>query len=468
MDCDMSFAMATFLVKHSARHSLHDHSQNKTRVCPICTLKFDSDAYNAHLKSVHQVDMALEDVKQLDERDELENLMCYLCQKTLEDQESLFLHKRNHLAQKQGSVASCSICDSSFVNAICLEAHMQTHYKLDWKFECKMCRSRFPEDILLKSHTMSHGIPAPAISSVNRYRSQTQDGHRRQQTQTPADCTTPISVNVPSGSTHTNTFTIPSESPLSSQSRDEVTDEAKITTNNSGIPFPIPIQISTSQVTTTQAGTPLAIRTTDANGRNIIQLVPVQLVPISSSCEDNSEVQQDIKYKDTIVSPDTTIAMIPSPPNYRSLEPMKPKTKKKIPDLIPISEYSQCTPQEVNEKPIIGLNLRALHSIKKSSILKNDMIGSPSNYNSSFGYDDKLSEDKNDEVLNPLVSSSGRHEYSVKTELMDTSDVFENDTEADSTTAPAQGDDLATTGTVRVRASGLLANQTGHRTGKSL
>ena len=167
----MSFAMATFLVKHSARHSPNQESSasSKLKVCPICTLKFDSDAYNSHLKSVHQVDLGLEDVKE-ERGEEPENLTCYLCLERFEDQESLFIHKRGHLADNYGAVASCTVCEaSSFVNAICLEAHMQTHHKLSWNFECDACNAKFPEEILLKSHIMSHGLPAPAISSVNRW-----------------------------------------------------------------------------------------------------------------------------------------------------------------------------------------------------------------------------------------------------------------------------------------------------------
>ena len=435
----MSFAMATFLVKHSARHSMQDHSQNKTRVCPICTLKFDCDAYNAHLKSVHQVDMALEEVKQLDERDESENLMCYLCQKTLEDQESLFIHKRDHLAQKQGSVASCSICDSSFVNAICLEAHMQTHYKLDWSFECKMCRSRFPENILLKSHTMSHGIPAPAISSVNRYRSQTQDGHRRQQLQNTTNNSTPIQIGSPNYSNSKICI---------STTKDEASSDSNVC--KTGIPIQIPIQISTSQVTTTQIGTPLAIRTTDASGRNFIQLLPVQLVPIANSAEDITPVSQEMSNDSSIVSPDTTIsALYPSKNLGDSLNlsdcSVKPKTKKKIPDLIPISKYKSSEFSDLDLKPCTDFNLRVLHSLQNNVIL--------------------LADDHHNDNVHSIVSSSERPsprvETQVKSEVTDASDVMIGNAEADSTTAATPEEDISNSGALRVRASGLLTTNSG-------
>ena len=327
MDCDMSFAMATFLVKHSARHSLQEQTQTKTRVCPICTLKFENDAYNSHLKSVHQVDMALEDVKNMDEKEENENLTCYLCQGNFEDQESLFLHKRNHLSDNYGSVASCSICDSSFVNAICLEAHMQTHYKLDWSFECQTCRSRFPEEILLKSHSMSHGIPAPAISSVNRYRSQTQESHKRV-----APPSQPPSKN------KNIEVASPPTSLLEAQLRSGNTNVEPAPT---GVPIQLPIQISTSQVTTTQVGTPLAVKTTDSSGRNFIQLLPVQLIPVNAtSVPGNAE--ESIKKEVFSASDDKK--------DSTSRNFVKPKCKKKLPDLIPISQCANLQFPLLNEE----------------------------------------------------------------------------------------------------------------------
>ncbi|XP_047739982.1 uncharacterized protein LOC125179005 [Hyalella azteca] len=343
MDCDMSFAMATFLVKHSARHSLHDQSQTKTRTCPICSLRFETDAYNEHLRSVHQVDMMLEEVKPLDEKEESENLTCYLCQKSFEDPEALFIHKKDHLISRYGSVASCSICDSSFVNAICLEAHMQTHYKLEWNYECSMCRSRFPEEILLRSHTMSHGIPAPAISSVNRYRSQTQECQKKSIIATPNVASSLSGPDLTTLYTNDNSKSngIDAEKMMDSEEvlRKPILGgllagnpqcvDTKFICNSSSSSIQLPIQISTSQVTSTQAGTPLAIRTTDAEGRSIIQLLPVQLVPAvhnpnSDSSSDNLFNARDAS---SIDEPQTLTSTV------------TPKTKKKLPDLIPICEY---------------------------------------------------------------------------------------------------------------------------------
>ncbi|KAF2354599.1 Homeobox domain [Trinorchestia longiramus] len=388
MDCDMSFAMATFLVKHSARHSLHDQSQNKTRTCPICSLRFETDAYNEHLRSVHQVDMMLEEVKPLDEKEESENLTCYLCQKTFEDPEVLFIHKKDHLTSRYGSVASCSICDSSFVNAICLEAHMQTHYKLDWSYECSMCRSRFPEEILLKSHTMSHGIPAPAISSVNRYRSQTQEGQKKCGNSSSHVSLHP-GVDLTASNSSDNSRSNPVDDGAKITVPDDIQrksfmealqigstrhDELSAVDNTSTSGLQVPIQISTSQVTTTQAGTPLAIRTTDAEGRSVIQLLPVQLIP-AASISDN-----DDSFGNLFGSCGTN--------DNEFKVNLKPKTKKKIPDLIPISEYQSAAQKLKDQFSLGNKSISTSNEVVQShadSILKSYITGALPRSSGAFG-----------------------------------------------------------------------------------
>ena len=256
--------------------------------------------------------MTIDEIRQVDEKEESENLFCYLCKTTFEDQESLYLHKRDHLIESKEHVSSCTMCDTSFVNAICLEAHMQTHFKIQWNYDCKMCSSKFPEDILLKSHIMSHGIPAPTISSVNRYKSQLHENK------------TDIS------SVH--------ENESSSNSLKKINDSECKEPDSSGlISLQIPIQIKTAEVTTTQPGTPIAITSTDSDGENYIQLIPVQLIP--AKCDGDA----GILLNDT--ETDNTDCVNSTPNNsiensYYELHNNMPKISRKLPDLIPISKFN--------------------------------------------------------------------------------------------------------------------------------
>merc|ERR1712105_291449 len=129
-----------------------------------------------------------------------------------------------------------------------------------------MCSSKFPEEILLKSHIMSHGIPAPTISSVNRYKSQLQD-------QKPV-------IDSPSV---LHTEPLPNDG---SAGKSRPVMAKKEPADSSGlISLQIPLQIKTPDVVTTQPGTPIAITSTDSNGQNFIQLIPVQLLPAMSKEE---------------------------------------------------------------------------------------------------------------------------------------------------------------------------------------
>ncbi|XP_064099059.1 uncharacterized protein LOC135210161 isoform X2 [Macrobrachium nipponense] len=172
-DCGMSFAMMTFLVKHSMRHIGETDQDANVRTCPLCLQKWNKEVFSSHLKSRHNVNLSL-----VEERCP-GSLKCYLCSESFPDQENLMIHKHKHLKDEYGDPPQCSKCKTTFVNAICLEAHMETHETGEWNHKCNLCDALFHDKVLLTSHEMGHGVPLAPVSTIDRSRSQLQHSNIR-------------------------------------------------------------------------------------------------------------------------------------------------------------------------------------------------------------------------------------------------------------------------------------------------
>ncbi|XP_068249240.1 uncharacterized protein [Palaemon carinicauda] len=172
-DCGMSFAMMTFLVKHSMRHIGETDQDASVRTCPLCLQKWNKEVFSSHLKSRHNVNLSL-----VEERSP-GSLKCYLCSESFPDQENLMIHKHKHLKDEYGDPPQCTKCKTTFVNAICLEAHMETHETGEWTHKCNLCDALFHDKVLLTSHEMGHGVPLAPVSTIDRSRSQLQHSNFR-------------------------------------------------------------------------------------------------------------------------------------------------------------------------------------------------------------------------------------------------------------------------------------------------
>ena len=89
------------------------------------------------------------------------------------------IHKHKHLKDEYGDPPQCSKCKTTFVNAICLEAHMETHELGEWTHKCNLCCAIFHDKVLLTSHEMGHGVPLAPVSTIDRSRSQLQHSNMR-------------------------------------------------------------------------------------------------------------------------------------------------------------------------------------------------------------------------------------------------------------------------------------------------
>lgn len=145
--------MPAFLVKHCMRHIPTDNVTSQARKCPICMVEFETQKLHSHFMASHNLSIMLED-----ESNNEENI-CHLCKEHFSDLSSLSIHKNEHLNDtKYGDPPQCVECKTTFVNVLCLEAHMATHYKFKWDHICLKCKMKFYDKILLESHLMSHCI----------------------------------------------------------------------------------------------------------------------------------------------------------------------------------------------------------------------------------------------------------------------------------------------------------------------
>ncbi|XP_042239472.1 uncharacterized protein LOC121877707 isoform X2 [Homarus americanus] len=397
-DCGMSFAMLTFLVKHSMRHNGDTDQDASVRTCPLCLQKWNKEVFASHLKSRHNVNLSLVDEKMGGA------LMCYLCEETFSDQESLMIHKHKHLKDDYGDPPQCSECKTTFVNAICLEAHMETHRHHEWNYKCNLCGAIFLDKILLTSHRMGHGVPLAPVSTIDRSRSQLQHTsvraiHARAR-KTVASAITSLN-NSPENIEATSETdsvksecSVPSNTPVSSPS----THKTSITPTSTftAIVSP-PILPGTPPCTAVTSSSLSNLPFNSSSGPvSYVKLIPVQLVPVNSI--NNTQMGQKTTSFTTVTSggittPTTTFISVPvslkgstetnpilnylleatSPPPAKVVD-NKPHTKKQknktLPNLIPISQNSILPLKEINVDGIQKIPPQ-INKTKKTKEIKN-------------------------------------------------------------------------------------------------
>ncbi|XP_069956382.1 uncharacterized protein [Cherax quadricarinatus] len=371
-DCGMSFAMLTFLVKHSMRHNGDTDQDACVRTCPLCLQKWNKEVFASHLKSRHNVNLSLVDEKLGGA------LMCYLCEEKFTDQESLMIHKHKHLKDDYGDPPQCSKCKTTFVNAICLEAHMETHKHNEWNYKCNLCGALFLDKILLTSHRMGHGVPLAPVSTIDRSRSQLQHTsvraiHARAR-KTVASAITSLN-NSENNEAASESDSAKSDCSVSCSTHisSPSTSKASISPAStvSAIVSP-PIITSPSTIITPSSINNLPF--TSASGPvSYVKLIPVQLVPVNSI--NNKATGQKTASFTTVTSgslttPTTTFISVPvslkgssetnpilnylleASPSPTKLSDDKPPAKKvklkALPNLIPISQSSILPLKEIN------------------------------------------------------------------------------------------------------------------------
>ncbi|XP_050721013.1 uncharacterized protein LOC127000915 isoform X2 [Eriocheir sinensis] len=292
-DCGMSFAMLTFLVKHSMRHSGETDAaaaarEGAMRTCPLCLQKWNREVFALHLKSRHNVNWSL-----VEERAG-GSLTCHLCSQRFPDQDSLMVHKHRHLDEDHGVPPQCKQCKTTFVNAVCLEAHMETH-KQPWTFRCTLCDAAFPDKVLLASHHMGHGMPLAVVSTLDRSRSQLQHTSiRKMQTRCalpdqPASLASPLagaSDNEVSSEPESGAQASPATTPKATSPSSTSTTTTTTTTSSPEVPV-----VSTATVLPSSAilATPQGVGTlpltppSSSGPVSFVKLIPIQLIPVNSS-----------------------------------------------------------------------------------------------------------------------------------------------------------------------------------------
>ncbi|KAB7505408.1 hypothetical protein Anas_10258, partial [Armadillidium nasatum] len=178
-DCGVEFAMPAFLVKHCMRHIPTENVTSQARKCPICMIEFETQKLHSHFMASHNLSINIE------EEGANEENICHLCKEHFSDLNSLSIHKNEHLKDTQyGDPPQCNECKTTFVNVLCLEAHMATHYKFKWDHSCPKCKMRFYDKILLESHLISHSMNSMSGSHVkspsNNYSTQSEQSNNCQ------------------------------------------------------------------------------------------------------------------------------------------------------------------------------------------------------------------------------------------------------------------------------------------------
>lgn len=309
-DCGMSFAMLTFLVKHSMRHNGDTDQDEFVRTCPLCLQKWNKDVFASHLKSRHNVNLSLVEEKNVG------NLMCYLCDEKFTDQESLMIHKHKHLKDDYGDPPECKECKTTFVNAICLEAHMETHRHKEWNYKCSLCGALFHDKILLDSHRMGHGVPLAPVSTIDRSRSQLQHTsvraiHARAR-KTVASAITSLNTSMPEGKIGTE-VKIDCSSPSSTVSSTPKSSPTSAVSSVSTILSPT--LVTPSLINNQASSTINSIPFSSTQGPvSYVKLIPVQLIPVSSiSGSQSNQKAGSLSTVTTagITTPTTTFISVP-------------------------------------------------------------------------------------------------------------------------------------------------------------
>nr|XP_027238601.1 uncharacterized protein LOC113829580 isoform X2 [Penaeus vannamei] len=309
-DCGMSFAMLTFLVKHSMRHNGDTDQDEFVRTCPLCLQKWNKDVFASHLKSRHNVNLSLVEEKNVG------NLMCYLCDEKFTDQESLMIHKHKHLKDDYGDPPECKECKTTFVNAICLEAHMETHRHKEWNYKCSLCGALFHDKILLDSHRMGHGVPLAPVSTIDRSRSQLQHTsvraiHARAR-KTVASAITSLNTSLPENKNATETKPNCSSPPSTVSSTTKSSTASSISSVSTILS---PTLVTPSLINNQANSTINNIPFSSAQGPvSYVKLIPVQLIPVSSISGSQSNQKPGCLSTVTsagITAPTTTFISVP-------------------------------------------------------------------------------------------------------------------------------------------------------------
>ncbi|KAK3894565.1 hypothetical protein Pcinc_001720 [Petrolisthes cinctipes] len=374
-DCGMSFAMLTFLVKHSMRHNGDTNQDATVRTCPLCLKKWNREIFPAHLKSSHNVNWSLVDEKFGS------SMVCNLCEEKFNDQDSLLVHKHGHLNDDYGMPPQCTLCKTTFVNAICLEAHMETHRLHEWSFKCNICDTLFHDKVLLASHKMGHGVPLAPVSTTDRSQSQLQHTTVRalqsKSRKTVLSSFTSLGPTKHSKNNETKPNLISVKVENMDSSNNPAVSSAGMVTSSQGTTI-IPQNILAPQQSTIIAPTRLnKLSLPPSSGPvSYVKLIPVQLIPVSSlsSSISSSGGQKSTSTLTTVsaggpTTPSTTAATttfisVPitvkgstdanpilnylletSPSSAKSAEEKQIKKNKALPNLIPISQSSDVPPK---------------------------------------------------------------------------------------------------------------------------
>ncbi|XP_045624676.2 uncharacterized protein [Procambarus clarkii] len=390
-DCGMSFAMLTFLVKHSMRHNGDTDQDTCVRTCPLCLQKWNKEVFASHLKTRHNVNLSLVDEKLGGA------LMCYLCEEKFTDQENLMIHKHKHLKDNYGDPPQCSECKTTFVNAICLEAHMETHRHHEWNYKCNLCGAIFHDKILLSSHRMGHGVPLAPVSTIDRSRSQLQHTsvraiHARARKTVASVITSLNNSDNNEATSETDStkseYSVSCNTPVLSPS---TTKASKSPASSVSTVVSPPMLTPPSTIITPSSLNNLSF-TSPSGAVNYVKLIPVQLVPVNNSVTGQKTASFTTVSSGSITTPTTTFISVPvslkgssetNPILNYLLEgtsspailadgklPPKKSKKKALPNLIPISQSSILPLKEKNAEGVQKSSL-LIEKTKKAKEVKN-------------------------------------------------------------------------------------------------
>ena len=267
--------MLTFLVKHSMRHSGETDAaaaarEGAVRTCPLCLQKWNREVFASHLKSRHNVNWSL-----VEERVG-GSLTCHLCSEQFPDQDSLMVHKHRHLDENHGVPPQCRQCKTTFVNAVCLEAHMETHQQ-EWTFRCTLCDAPFPDKVLLASHHMGHGMPMAVVSTLDRSRSQLQHTSVRKLQIRGRRTDQGVSLTLASSDASPEDESGASTSPTATPKPASPTPDTPVVSASQVVP-------SSAILTTPQGVGGLPLTPPSSSGQvSYVKLIPIQLIPVNSS-----------------------------------------------------------------------------------------------------------------------------------------------------------------------------------------
>ena len=134
--CGMSFDTFNKWRYHKQSHI----KSNKRFLCPICTKSFlKKPLLQAHIK------------RHSNKRDHI----CDSCGKVLKTQETLRRHKQTHLKLKP---LSCQHCGKGFTSSYNLKCHLRSHTG-EKPYRCDLCPSVFAHRVSLRTHKKTvHGV----------------------------------------------------------------------------------------------------------------------------------------------------------------------------------------------------------------------------------------------------------------------------------------------------------------------